>query len=303
MNEFESYLRQLAWELRDLPEDERAEIVAEMRTHIEAGMEDKSVDDTAVSPPTLKAELGSPAELAQNLRGSNWKRNVINASLALIPLLLLNPLNTEIHIQWGYSWQTIVVTSVINILICLGMVVLAYWRRSKLLTGWWLAHTAGALFATYTMPIVTPFNLEWSLLVVILLFTVSGFYGRFLWQNRLDGITITISLIPLLWGMIYLMALRAVTFVIGHWWQDIYTVVISTMALIFVPLIGFLVANRYRQWILLSICCILCTVVIVALWLPNPNAIFWLLLLTPLMLGFSVEMAAYRAFRKTAVSQ
>ena len=98
MNNLEQYIFKLNWALRDLPENERAEVVAELQKHIEDGLnEDQKESSTIVTKQSLIAELGSPTELARNLHRANWKQSVVDLCLALIPLLLLNPLNFLIY--------------------------------------------------------------------------------------------------------------------------------------------------------------------------------------------------------------
>ena len=81
MNEIEKYLFELKRELRDLPEAVQSDLLAEVQTHIEDGLEDETVvDKTAVQQAVLLRELGSPAELVRNLHWSNWKRNGRNAA-------------------------------------------------------------------------------------------------------------------------------------------------------------------------------------------------------------------------------
>jgi uncharacterized membrane protein len=60
MNEIETYLEELSRELRELPQSKQNEIIAEIESHIEAGLADE--DETRQA--RLLQELGAAQALA-----------------------------------------------------------------------------------------------------------------------------------------------------------------------------------------------------------------------------------------------
>lgn len=84
MNNIESYLKQLNKELRELPAAERADIIAEIESHIEAGLEENK------EPAKLLQELGQSQALAAKFHRLEWKKNWLYFGLATLPLLILN---------------------------------------------------------------------------------------------------------------------------------------------------------------------------------------------------------------------
>lgn len=308
MNEVEQYLRKLEWALRDLPEDERKDVAAEIRSHLEAGLDEaqeQDAENTAVSLQNLLAELGPPTELARNLQCFNWKRNVVNVALALIPLLLLNPINSLVHEWWGTTDKFVfIVTSLINVLICFVMIGWAKRRGSLLLKGWWLANFVGIVFFDFIFSLSGPYEygFYWPLIIAVLLLGGIVFYGRFLWQNRINGVMMMLTLTPLLWGSIFDIAISALIWDANYEWNGLLTINMTAVALVLIACIGFLPFNRELQWLFFSLLCVICTAVNFILWWPNPNTVFWLLMPIPLMLGLGIEFAAYRTFRQKAVT-
>ena len=302
MNKYENYLRQLEWELRDLSAEERADVIAEIDSHIDAGLK----GDTAVSEAQLIQDLGSPTELAQNLRRANWKRDLVNVSLIWIPALVSNFINASILSLSGFTPQTYAVTFIIGILLYFTMFFVGVRRGARILQGWWLASAMSAVFSTYifmlTQPLSWTIDLIWKIVVLGMLVSIGLIYGRFLWKNRIDGLVVTISLIPFLWGGVFIVGINEVlSGVAADERRIMWGAQLGTIAMVLIVIIGFLVSNRLLQWGLLTLTCVAYTFTLIAFWLPNPNALVWLLLLTPLLLGFSSEMLSYRNFKQELI--
>ncbi len=299
MNDIEKYKQQLAHELRDLNESERDDILAEIQTHIEDGLADEQFQKaTAVNFSRMLQELGSPATLAQNLRYANWKQNLRNALLALLPLLLLNSLTYLIHTYLDLTPATVALPYILNFLICLGLILLAQRLRSKLLVGWWLAQTMAVTFSLFSFSLSSwvvnwppgEASVFWKIIPVLLVVLFGGLYGRFLWQHRSDGLVITPSLIPFMWAMIYFMSVSALMIETDYLMRTIWTTYFSVVALTAVALSAFMLPNRLHRWLVLFVVTSFYAVSAFVVWLPDPNAVFWLFLFLPFILGFGLEL-------------
>jgi len=303
MNEIERYLHELKQELRDLPEGVQSDLLAEVQTHIEDGLEDETlVDKTAVQHTILLRELGSPAELVRNLHWSNWKRNGRNAALAIIPLLPLNPLSVAIDRHLGVAHSSTVLSYAIRFIVCLGMVLLARHLHSRLLTGWWLSNTLATVFFAFLHSVSWPNSwlpgTFWWLSPLVLAMLVGGFYGRFLWQNRHDGLTITLTLTPFMWQAIDAFSIRPLVLVPGHDWRQFWTGALVMNVWFLIVLAAFLYPGRRQRWQILSALFAVCTLGSMALWLPSGSAGIWFLLL-PILLGWGTELAANRHYKQS----
>ncbi len=293
MTDLEKYLQQLCYELRDHSESERAEIIAEIQSHIESGLAgDKTEQSSGEQTAHLLQELGSPAELAQNLQRTNWKRNLLYTALALTPLLFFDLLGNWTFSQFGNTSAANILNFVVQFSLCVGLVFLAHHLGSKLLQGWWLGYSMGIVFNAVIFSNNWPFHwfsgIVWSLAPLILVMIVGGFYGRFLWQNRYDGLVITLTLIPFLWGLTMLMTLNSVL-VEDYIWRSMWTAYLSIPTFIIVVAAVFMLPQRKQRWGALIIGISVYTMAVFALWFPNPNSILWLTLWLPLLLGISVE--------------
>ncbi|MBK8902328.1 MAG: hypothetical protein IPM53_14165 [Anaerolineaceae bacterium] len=302
MNEIEKYLHELKIELRDLPEAMQSDVLAEVQTHIEDGLEDEAlVEATAVPHTTLLRELGSPAELVRNLHWRNWKRNGRDAALALIPLLLWNPLSLAITAYLSATSLATVLDYALWFIGCLAMVIIAQRLHARLLTGWWLSNTLGAIFSAFFHSVSWPFlwlpGPNWPLLLLALVIVTGGFYGRFLWKNRYDGLTISITLMPFMWGAISIFSIRPLALISGYEWRHMWSGALVSVAWFLIVLTTFVFPGRLRRWLLLFAWYAICTFGSVAIWLPNPNAGMWFLLALPFLLGLGIELAANRHYR------
>lgn len=304
MNEIEKYLNELKKELRDLPEAMQADVLAEVQTHIEDGLEDETlVDKTAVQHTTLLRELGSPAELVRNLHWRNWKLNARDAALAIIPLLPLNPLSVAIDNYLGMTPPALGLSYLMRFLVCFGMVLLARRLRSKLLEGWWLSFTLSTVFSVFLHSVSWSNSWlpgpGWQLLPVASVVIVGGFYGRFLWQNRYDGLTISTTLMPFMWSAINLFSIRPLVLMQGYVWRQMWSGALVSVAFFLIVLTTFVYPGRWQRWLLLFAWYAICAVGSVAIWLPNPNAGIWFLLMLPFLLGLGIELTANRHFKRS----
>ncbi len=293
MTDLEKYLQQLRYELRAHSERERTEIIAEIQSHIESGLADEMMGKSdAEQTIHLLQELGSPTELAQNLQKTNWKHNLLYTILALMPLLLFNLLGDWTSSQFGYTPFANVSNFVIQLLLSAGLVFLARHLGSKLLQGWWLGYSMGIVFNAVIFSNNWPFHwfsgIVWSLTPILLVIIVGGFYGRFLWQNRHDGLVITLALIPFMWGLTVLMTLNSVL-VEDYVWRSMWTAYLSVPTFIIVAAAAFMPPQRKQRWGALIIGISIYTIAVFALWFPNPNSVLWLTLWLPLLLGISIE--------------
>lgn len=303
MNEIEKYLHELKKELRDLPEAMQVDLLAEVQTHIEDGLEDENVVDvTAVHHTTLLRELGSPAELVRNLHWRSWKRNGRDAALAVIPLLPLNPLSNAIDNYFGLTPASTVSSYLFRFLVCFGMVLLARRLRSRLLEGWWLSFTLSTVFSAFLHSVSWPNSwlpgTIWWLSPLILVLLAGGFYGRFLWQNRYDGLIISTTLLPFMWGEISIFTIRPLALMQGYQWRQMWSGALVSVVFLLIVLTTFVYPGRVQRWLLLFALYAICTIGSVAIWQPNPNAGVWFLLALPFLLGSGIELAANRHYKR-----
>lgn len=275
MNEFEAYLDELAQELRELPQSERDEILAEMASHIEAGLEREPEPDQA----KLLQELGSPQMLAARYHRLHWKRNWLYFALATIPLVTINVLATS---MLNYS-----LAKLFAMLLCLLMLGFSLRLRSNLLIGWWFGlavwRSADLLFLD-----VGQFSLVWSFLLLVLWIGLLWRYGRFLWHNRRDGFVITLALIPYVWG-------TAVIIIPGVVWTQnklLFMALTSLMvglSMTFTVLAAFIISNRKQRWQAMLLSSTICALSILFIWHDSGNILFWGFIYLPVLAGWFVE--------------
>lgn len=305
MNEIEKYLLELKKEVRDLPKPMQEDVLIEVQTHIEDGLEDEESKERTGHDALLR-ELGSPTELVRNLHWANWKRNGRNAAFAIIPLLLLNPLSAALDRYVETNSSSTILHFAIQFMICLGMILLAQYLQSRLLVGWWVANTFGTIWSAFTHSIILPFNWlpegVWQLALLALVILVGGFYGRFLYQNRFDGLTVSTTLLPFMWGAIEIFSIRPLVIMQGFVWRQMWSGALISVAWILIVLITFVYPGRMQRWLLLFACYAICSVGSVAIWLPNPNAGIWLFLMLPFLLGLGIELASNRHYKRSTLT-
>ncbi len=193
----ERYLQSLQKHLKGFPPEKQAELMEEIRSHIESGENDPGMGgDAEQRQEKLKNELGSPEDLGGGLQSVYRPNRFIDYLLVAVPYALyplLGMLYTRLLPQ--YPWVDVR----LDILIHLPLVAIGLWRRSAALTLFWIsAITPGLLY------IVTEgfwqgywyFGLQtilWAFLLAGLLFIT----GLMVWKNRHDFLTVAYALLPL----------------------------------------------------------------------------------------------------------
>jgi hypothetical protein len=191
----QEYIQKLREHLKGFSAEEQEVLLEEIRSHIESGIDDPNMGkDENERKKKLMDELGSPKELGRGFKESYRKERFIDYLLILVPYLLYPFLNMlYVSLMPKYSWADVR----LDILIHLPLVAIGLWRRSALLTSFWIT--------TLVAQIIT------------MLLLVGNYYGSFqtgvwitvalglvfllvylVWQNRHDSLVTAFALLPLM---------------------------------------------------------------------------------------------------------
>jgi uncharacterized membrane protein len=283
MNEIHSYLKDLAHALHELPDAERVDIIAEIETHIEAGLADGHVGQEISE---LLQELGSPQALAARYHHLHWKRNWVYFSLATLPLLIINTLTSSLAYYLIIQGLSTSLSKPGALLLCLLMLGISARLRSALLIGWWFGLTVMRSYDLLFLDIGFHSSL-WPFLSLVLWVGLLWQYGRFLWRNRSDGFVIATALIPYLWG-------SATSFIPGtvamsdNFFRIMLTSTVSGVALTFVILGIFIISNRKRRWQAMLLGTTVCVATTLFIW-QGTWYFFWLFLYFPVAVCWLIE--------------
>lgn len=309
MDDFNAYLARLAQDLKQsLSPAEQEEILAEIESHIEEGLEDRRLGaEEAERGAKVLAELGSPTEMADGLYyavARRWQ----GLALALIPLAIIFLIRATI-IQLWLGEQVIIPDDFY--LVDLAMMPLyavmlkVVWRRnSRPLMLWWLSWSS--LYSTrvllQAMMRETPL---WALLILWLLFCLSlSTFAVKLWQARQDGLLVAFATLPYALSVIqFPMQTTAMTY-FSPLEQTLSVAMYQFHLLCYIPLAGviFLMQERQKRWRWL-ITTIMLYVVLLA-WLLSPMPLiyflpYWLVLSLPLITGLLIDYRQTPPFLST----
>lgn len=204
----QGYLDELHRQLASLSSGEQAALLEEIGSHIESGESDGRLgQDPAQRRTRLVAELGSPAQMGKGFRSIYRPGNLTDYLLIVVPSLLNLPINLLLaSLMPRYSWADARLVIVLHLL----LVGIGIWRRSTLLTIYWLSDLVVQLMFVlwyargyYGLPQTILWYLVLAALIIVL--------GRSIWQNRHDLLVGLYGLIPCLMG-VFAMALRTIRF-------------------------------------------------------------------------------------------
>lgn len=275
MNDIETYLKQLDYALRELPPAKRDDTIAEIESHIEAGLAEND------EPAKLLQELGPPQILAAKLHHLQWKHNWLYFGLATIPLLILDIISSSMPYYLIILGLPLSLTKLFALLFCLLLLGISMRTKSTLLIGWWFGLTVMRGYDAVFMPS------SWIYLFLFLWIGLLGLYGRFLWRQRTDGFVISLSLIPYVWG-------SAIAFVPGTVWASdhlfrvMLTSTVSAVALTLTVLAAFIISDRKQRWQAMLIGTTICVAATLFVW-HGSGLLFWLFLYFPITAGWFIE--------------
>lgn len=203
-----SYLIQLQKDLNALSVAERADILAEIKSHIDDGLQDPQMGQTPREREAkLMAELGSPSDMGNGFSHTHYSHTWLDVVLALVPAVVIfvsKALVTGSTMDMLLGWLVVLP-------IYLGMIYLSLRRKSLMLLGWWLAWTV--LYASQSLMISTDSgetlfkvtkNIKWVATAgyTVLLLGLLYYFGRKLWAWRHDGLLVAFSLQPIIWSVV-----------------------------------------------------------------------------------------------------
>lgn len=210
----EEYMDQLKVGLKSFTDEEQAQILAEIESHIESADRDpQGEQDPQERQRSLMRELGSPQDLARGFRSVYRPGGWIDYLLVIVPEFILFPLLGFLFTapdlpgaapsgEWPYNyWLTGRAIVVLSALLALAGIR----RRSLGLLLFWLPVTAADIVSLMTreqrwqvFPAEvrgSPFE---SLVWYVLLLLTVGWLVRVLWKQRADLLLLTFALQPLL---------------------------------------------------------------------------------------------------------
>ena len=275
-----TYLVQLQKYLNGLSAKARADILAEIESHIDEGLQDPDMGRTVKErEEKLMAELGSPSDMGNGFNHTHYRHRWLDVVLALVPAVVIfvgKALITGATMDMLLGWLAVLP-------IYLGMLYLSLRRQSLMLLGWWLAWTI--LYTTQSWMISTDsgenlFNVTKNVKWIItagysaLLLGSLYYFGRKLWEWRHNGLLVGFSLQPIIW--------KLVSFALG-----VITIRLTTPAafgefayllgVIEAPLYVFMVVlvmspmSRRLRWYALILSALGCAVTNLVIWQSVPS--------------------------------
>jgi hypothetical protein len=191
----QDYIQVLGKHLKDFSLEEQEALIEEISSHIESGEDDPKMGKTGDErKKKIMAELGSPQDMSGGFKAIYRNDRLIDYLFIAIPYLLYPFLNMlYMRLMPTYSWADIR----LDILIHLPLVLIGMWRKSALLTLFWITTIATQIIAMLLITQGYYGSLQiaiWSLFVLGLLLLL----GRILWQNRHDTLISAFGLLPLI---------------------------------------------------------------------------------------------------------
>lgn len=193
----EEYLRSLQKQLKSFPADEQAALMEEIRSHIESGESDPRMgDDGEQRRDRMMKEMGSPNDMGKGLQQTYRPGRIVDYLLVAIPYVL-SLYFTQLYLQLRpqYPWMDIRLNAVLDlVLISIGL-----WRRSVLVTLFWINIAVMQLLYIVLQGVWQPtwyFGLQTIVWAAVLLGLLVSF-GQIVWRNRHDTLIVVYALLPL----------------------------------------------------------------------------------------------------------
>jgi hypothetical protein len=198
----DDYLRILKKELKDFPTEEQAAILDEIQSHAESGQDDTRMGmDEEQRRRKLMNELGSPQDLGKGLKALYRPNRFAEYLLIALPYTL-SLFMTDLYLRLRplYPWMDVR----LNVLFDLALIAIGIWRRSILVTLFWINIAVLQLSYIVLQGVWQPYwyfgvqTIAWAVLLVGLLALMS----RIVWKNRHDSLILVYALLPLFMEMV-----------------------------------------------------------------------------------------------------
>lgn len=211
MGDPKSYLSRLRKGLLKLSRSEQEDIVAEIQSHIQDGLQDQrlGVSQEERAEKTI-SELGRPREMVNGMNEVHRRHGWLDVILvlAIFPILIAPyPLK---HLMDPQRYKELSLLAILVML--LGMVIIARKRGSSILEGWWLSWTAvyislgplrsilRRMYARQPYGNVTTITgvPTWMMITLLCMLLLGlSFLIRRIWLSRSNGFAIFFLLFPI----------------------------------------------------------------------------------------------------------
>jgi hypothetical protein len=302
MGDFNTYLNQLQKSLNSFNPAKRDDILAEIQSHIEDGLQDPGLGYSKEERvQKMKAELGSPLEMADGFHRSSWSNRWLDFLLALVPLLVIFLVRflTIIALDF-YNLASPVNALQIPLLgimpLYFGMIFIAQRRQSLALNLWWLSLTVVHLSNAALVGFAVETPIWWMLAISVPLLISWGLFGYKLWQFRHSGLLLAFALLPImlpladrLWGILFRWTLTPEVYG-EHLWN---AMLVNNFFHLSLVAFLFLSPQRAMRWLGLVFSTIVYLILIIVIWQPLPwfnvATFYWPLMAFPIVLGLILE--------------
>jgi hypothetical protein len=195
----DDFLHDLRKKLNGFSRHDKDDLIEEVGSHMESGVEDPKLGkDSGQRRERLMSELGSSEQMAKGFRKVYQPGSLFDYLLIAIPYLLNLPINLLlVTLMPKYPWADARLVIIFHlILIAIGL-----WRKTILLTVYWLADLSIQLIGVLLVAKGYYGSLQtalWSVVIAGLIIQL----GRMVWQNRRDLLIITFALLPFFMGLL-----------------------------------------------------------------------------------------------------
>jgi hypothetical protein len=193
----DEYLQSLQEQLKGFPPEDQAALMEEIKSHLESGENDPAMGkDKEERRKKLMNELGSPQDMGKGFKALYRPNRFVDYLLIAIPYTLSLSL-TALYLSFRpqYPWMDIR----LNVLVDFALIAIGLWRRSALLTLFWINLAVMQLLYIVLQGFWQPtwyFGLQtilWAVLLAVLL----ALFGQIVWKNRHDALIVVYALLPL----------------------------------------------------------------------------------------------------------
>lgn len=189
----QEYIQLLRKNLKDFSHEEQEILLDELMSHIESGEDDFTMGKNKEERiKKLMAELGNPQDISNGFKSIYLKERFIDFLLIVIPYLLYPFLNILYgNLMTTYHWVDVR----LDILIHLPLVAIGLWRKSSLVTVFWVNIIVIQIFAMLISAQGYYGNLQ-TIIWWVVAFTLIAILANVVWRNRYDALTIIFALLP-----------------------------------------------------------------------------------------------------------
>jgi hypothetical protein len=254
----DEYLQVLRKKLKGFTHLDKTALVEEIASHIESGEDDLRLGkDITQRRQKVMSELGSPEQMAKGFHRIYQPGGLINYLLIAIPYLLNLPINLLlVSLMPKYHWADVRLVIIFHLI----LVAIGLWRRSTLLTVYWLADLAVQLMGVLWVVRGHYGSFQtvlWFIVLAALIFQL----GRMVWQNRHDLLIVTFALVPILIGVLDLvleMIVHGSTYSYQSLEIFLFRIWLNTANYLWIVIMialfpFFMVLNRNVRWLSLAI--------------------------------------------------